>query len=60
MLSTPKHGPGLITVGGLPAAIALAVIANLNAQREEDRRRREEWMFEAPEPVWRAWLSDNV
>lgn len=28
-------------------------------QREEERRRRE-WMFDAPEPVWRAWLDDNL
>ena len=54
---TSKLGPRRIAVGALPAAIA--VIAYMNAQREEDRRRREEWMFEASEPAWRAWVSDN-
>lgn len=47
-----------ITVGEF-AKITLAIIANLAARQEEDRRRKE-WMFEAPEPVWRAWLDDNL
>ena len=52
-----------VTAFDLAVRAILALVVEwqqASAEQREDERRRREWMFDAPEPVWRAWLDDNL